>query len=156
MRLDAPSLPVSVVVDASVAAKWLFTEAFSPEALGLLNGDASLYAPDLLLPEVGNILWKRVRSGEISREKAEELLGWLLNLPLLLQPAPPLIAIALQIAGDYGCTVYDSLYVALSVQVGCPLVTADEKLVQALSLTPLASSLLPVQCLPSTNPRYIC
>jgi predicted nucleic acid-binding protein len=48
-----------LVVDASVAAKWLVTEPLSDRALALLGGANELIAPDLLLPEVGNILWKQ-------------------------------------------------------------------------------------------------
>jgi predicted nucleic acid-binding protein len=46
-----------LVVDASVAAKWLVTEPLSDKALDVLGSSDELYAPDLLLAEVGNILW---------------------------------------------------------------------------------------------------
>ncbi|HZT41036.1 MAG TPA: type II toxin-antitoxin system VapC family toxin [Chthonomonadaceae bacterium] len=143
----AASLPVDVVVDASVAIKWLLVETNSPEALKLLAGTTILHAPDLLLPEVGNILWKRVRSGEISAEKAKELLDWLSKLPILLYPSQPLMLAAVEIACQYDRTVYDSLYIALTVQKGCVLVTADEKLRNAFTGTALDSHLVLVQTL---------
>ena len=44
-----------------------------------------------------------------------------------------------------GRTVYDSLYVALAVQMDCRLVTADEKLYHALKGGPLHTSILWVE-----------
>ena len=61
-----------VVVDASVAAKWLVTESLSDKALALLGGPDDLISPDLLLPEVGNILWKKARAGDLIRRIARD------------------------------------------------------------------------------------
>lgn len=47
-------------------------------------------------------------------------------------PAALLINEALSIAAAYTRTVYDSLYLALSLRRGCPYVTADERLVRAI------------------------
>ncbi len=57
---------MKLVVDASVAAKWLLTEALSPKAVGLVQPDNELVVPDLFWAEVGNILWKKVRAGELA------------------------------------------------------------------------------------------
>ena len=153
MTADLSALPASVVVDASVAVKWLLTEPYSAEALKLLSGDTALHAPDLLLSEVGNILWKRVRKSEITADKARELLEWLIALPLELHTSSPLMLAALEIACQYDRTVYDSLYIALAVREKTVLVTADEKPQIALSNTPLLLSLLFVQTLsPVKNP----
>ena len=63
------------VLDASVAAKWFLPasgETLTEEALRLLEGyvkgDTRFLVPDLFWPEFGNILWKAVRLGRISRE----------------------------------------------------------------------------------------
>ncbi|HZO86708.1 MAG TPA: type II toxin-antitoxin system VapC family toxin [Chthonomonadaceae bacterium] len=141
------SVPSAVVVDASVAVKWLLPEPYSAEALKLLSSATTLHAPDLLLPKVGNILWKRVRGGEITVQKARQLLEWLATLPIQLYPSLPLMLAAIEIACQYDRTVYDSLYLALAVQEKTLLVTADAKLLNALSGTPLAASLLLVQAL---------
>ena len=45
------------VVDASVAVKWLVTEAFSNEAARLLNVGLRLVAPELLFADATNALW---------------------------------------------------------------------------------------------------
>ena len=63
--------PTCLVVDASVVIKWHVTEVHSPAALRLLRDDApALHAPDLVFPEVGNILWKKVRRGDLTEEQA--------------------------------------------------------------------------------------
>ena len=48
--------------------------------------------------------------------------------PLTVHPSAPLFEAAIEIAMRTGRTVYDSQYVALALQLGCRLVTADEKL----------------------------
>ena len=44
-----------------------------------------------------------------------------------------------------GRTVYDSLYVAMAVQIDCRLVTADEKLYNAFKGGPLGARMLWVE-----------
>ena len=58
-----------VVIDASVAIKWVVDEEGSDDAVPLIVGPA-LSAPDLLTSECGNILWKKARRGELTRDEA--------------------------------------------------------------------------------------
>ena len=51
-------------MDASVAIKWYVPEVHSEIAACLLDGTHELIAPDLLLPEFGNIVWKKVQRGQ--------------------------------------------------------------------------------------------
>ncbi len=46
-----------LVIDASVAVKWVIDEHGTPEALSLLRH--RLFAPDLLVAECAKVLWKR-------------------------------------------------------------------------------------------------
>ena len=62
----------TLVVNASIAVKWVVEEDSTPEAL-VLRQKARLIAPDLLVAECANILWKKVQKGELL--KAEALLG---------------------------------------------------------------------------------
>ena len=126
-----------LVVDASVAAKWLVTEQLSDRALALLERSDDFIAPDLLLPEVGNILWKKVRSGDLTTAEAEERLRALVAIGIELTPSELLIGRALAIAVEAGRTVYDSLYLALAEREDSPFVSADERLVNALSHRPI-------------------
>ncbi len=137
------TLLARMVVDASVVIKWHVTEVHSDRALWLLQDDApALHAPDLVFPEVGNILWKKVRRGDLTEDQARGIGHLVAVAPLAAHRSAPLLEAALEIALRTGRTVYDSLYVALAVQLNCRLVTADEKLHKALEGGPLGAHIL--------------
>ena len=138
--------PTCLVVDASVVIKWHVTEVHTDAALRLLRDDApALHVPDLVFPEVGNILWKKVRRGDLTEEQARGIGHLVAVAPLAVHPSAPLLEAALEIAMRTGRTVYDSLYVALAVQMDGRLVTADEKLYNALKDGPLGAHILWVE-----------
>lgn len=118
------------VVDASVAAKWVVAEAGSDAARRVLEGPGPLIAPDLLIAEVGNVLWKKVSRRAITRRHAQEAIIWLPELFDRLFDSAALAPRALEIAVEHGATLYDSLYVALAEAAGgeAVLVTADPEL----------------------------
>ena len=59
----------TLVIDASIAVKWVVEEEGTPQALRLLQR-SKLIAPELLVAECANILWKKVRRDELSNEEA--------------------------------------------------------------------------------------
>lgn len=126
------------VVDASVAVKWFLPEVHADAARSLLDGGHVLLIPDLIFPEVANILWKRVRRQEITDEEATATVQALGALPLQVSPSWPLVLLGLEIACRNQRTVYDSLYLALAVHENCPMVTADRKLYDAIRSGPLS------------------
>lgn len=115
------------VVDASVAAKWVVAEVGSEAARRVLEGPGPLIAPDLLVAEVGNVLWKKVTRKAMTPRHAQEAMVWLPELFDRLFDSAALAPRALEIAIAHGATVYDSLYVALAEAAGSDavLVTAD-------------------------------
>lgn len=129
------------VVDASVAFKWLLPEVHAAEAESLLSNDVELLAPDLIHAEIGNVLWKRVVSRDISREKAKEALRQFMAIEIDTTPTSFLVDDALELACQYRRSIYDSLYLALAVMSQARLVTADKRLYNALQKTPLARSI---------------
>jgi predicted nucleic acid-binding protein len=136
------------VVDASVAIKWFLPENHSEAALRLLTRPHTLHAPDLIFSEFGNVLWKRVRRNEISKEEANAVLEGLLTLNLQVQPSQALIPLALEIACRENRTVYDSLYLAAAISLESWLVTADAKFYRVLSKGPFSAHLLWVEDIP--------
>jgi predicted nucleic acid-binding protein len=126
------------VVDASVVAGALFGDDYADQARSLLASGRKLHAPDLVYAEVGNVIWKRYRRGEVSEAEAVELLADVLRLPLLITASDALLAAALRLAVGTGQTVYDCLYLALALQEKCVLLTGDRRLLSALEGGPLA------------------
>ena len=116
-----------VVIDASVAAKWFVPEIHSAAAERFLSPDIVLCAPDLIGPEFGNVLWKKVRRTEITRAEAEEILRAFAAVPLEIRSSSDLLAAAFELACRLDRSVYDSLYLALAVAEECVLVTADAR-----------------------------
>jgi predicted nucleic acid-binding protein len=117
-----------VVVEASVAVKWLLPEELSTEARRLLTTEYELLAPDLLWAELGNVLWKRHRRRELDHPTTVELLRDFSRVPLELHSTDRWAVAALELAIQHGVTVYDGLYLALAAGTGCRLVTADRRL----------------------------
>lgn len=128
-----------LVVDASVAIKWLLAEPLTDEALAIVGSDAELIAPDLLPIEVGNALWKKVRAADLTADDAVARFEALGSLGLRIVLSRAVQSQAIQLAVETGRTVYDSPYLALSIAEDCTLVTADERFVNALRDTAYAS-----------------
>jgi predicted nucleic acid-binding protein len=140
---DDPAIILSLVVDASVVIKWHVDEIHADAARRLLADDApALHVPDLMFPEVGNILWKKIRRNDLTEEEARRIAHLVVVAPLDVHPSAPLLEAALEIAIRTGRTVYDSLYVALAVRLDCRLVTADERHYNALKDGPLGRYIL--------------
>ncbi len=122
-----------VTVDASVIVKLFLHEEGSNEAAAEVKKAGTLLAPDLLWAEVGNILWKHVRRGDLAASDAEQMLVDIMQMPIETTATRDLIGAALPLAIETDRTVYDSLYLALAVQSSSVLLTADERLVNALA-----------------------
>jgi predicted nucleic acid-binding protein len=130
------------VVDASVAAKWYFPEPLSERAEALLEQSNEILAPDILLVEVAQLAWKRARRGEIGEAVADRIVAELRKVPFELKPTAELVTAALPLALHRGFTLTDAFYIALAVQAGCPVITADRRLCDTLQSGPLAGHAL--------------
>ncbi|HEX3600321.1 MAG TPA: type II toxin-antitoxin system VapC family toxin [Lacipirellulaceae bacterium] len=129
----------NVVIDASALIKLYINEVGSPEVERAVKAADSILAPDLLLAETGNILWKYVHRSELFAADANKVLGDILQMPIQLTASSELIEPALNIAIETNRTVYDSIYLALAIQSASILITADERLVNALATTRYAA-----------------
>jgi len=125
------------VVDANVAIKLAIEQEFSDRADALFRhlaetAEARFHVPDFFYAECTSTLTLYVRHHGHPAEKARQNLADLEALALTVVPTVDLIKDALEISLAYGISGYDAVYVALSVRIGAPLVTADGGLVRAM------------------------
>jgi predicted nucleic acid-binding protein len=119
---------MSLIVDASVAVKWLSEEPGSAQAEVLLAGVDDLIAPELVLAEIGNALWKKAVARILDRR---QMLDGIQRVPAFfdrLVPVPEIATRATEIALDLRHPVYDCFYLALAERERCSLITADKRL----------------------------
>jgi len=117
------------VVDASVAIKWVYAEELSANALRVRNR-YRLIAPELFLAECANILWKKVRHGELADNEAIVSAAAIARAGIEVVSMTALTADAMRLALELDHPAYDCFYVALCRLQGIPLVTADDRLIR--------------------------
>lgn len=131
------------VVDASIAAQWYFPEEHTDLAESLLQAaKIELIAPDLLHVDMTALVRERVRRREIDEGTAERILAALRKAPLELKSASDLAQDALALSLREGIGLSESFYLALAVQAGCPVLTADQRLRDNLQDGPLGQHVL--------------
>lgn len=119
---------MSLIVDASVAARWYLPEDGAEEAERILLSDTPLIAPQLVIAELGNAVWKRVRKGEVSAEDAVDIVERAMSAFSALTPLPELAVSAMALSAKLNHPIYDCFYLALAVRENARLVTADKRL----------------------------
>lgn len=119
-----------IVIDASVAVKWVLPEEDSETAAALLSSRSALHAPAHWLAEAVNAIWARCSMRrEITHDELRERTGALLKVPVETTDLPDLLQDATRLSGILRATVYDTLYLALALRRDMVLVTADGRFV---------------------------
>ncbi len=113
-----------LVVDASVVIKWLVEEEGTDDALVLLK-ESPLAAPDLLMAECTNILWKKVRRNEMSSEEALISARLLEQSSIEICPTRNLLATATRLAISLDHPANDCVYLASALENDRIFTTAD-------------------------------
>ena len=129
---------MTTIVDASVALKWFVEEDLVEEAESLLRRPGHLLAPDLIVPELTNALWKKLIRKQITHAQAQDITAAIPRLRMQLVPSVTLHQRALNIAIELRHPVYDCLYIACAEMIGGTLITADGRLCRALEETAFA------------------
>ena len=128
-----------VVVDASLALKWVLSEADSNTAITLLQrwntDNMEIIAPALFTYEATNILYRQVVTDKLSYEEVKKLLTKLLSIGILLNFAEhrEISIRAMELSHRFGLpAAYDAHYLALAEHEKCEYWTADSRLCNAV------------------------
>lgn len=117
-----------LVIDASVAVKWVVPEPDSDRAEVLL--DHGMVAPDLLFAGCANVLWKKVRRGELTKREADIAAQTLEQADLTLVSTRGYLALATSVAVELDHPAYDAVYLTVAEASELRLVTADDRLIR--------------------------
>lgn len=124
-----------MIVDASVALKWIVVEPDSEPANALIvRGD--LHAPDLIFSEIANALWKKSVRAEIARLPHD--LDRFHRIFDSIEPSGSLLRRATELAIELTHPAYDCFYLALPERRADVLVTADQRFLRVVTTSPYA------------------
>ncbi len=126
--------PRRAVIDASVAIKWVVEETLSKQARMLRH--TRLCAPDLLIAEVANVLWKKAMRGDVTPEHADTAARILQAVEIEWVDSRVLMPEALSLALALRHPAYDCFYLAAAIDRNMPFVTADARLVERVERAP--------------------
>jgi predicted nucleic acid-binding protein len=122
-----------IVIDASVAVKWLLPEAGAESAQRLLDSGDGLMGPALIRVEVAAAIARKSRFGEVDRRDAAAAAElWFQSIAdglIALSPDDVDLPRGFRLALELGHPVQDCLYLALAERLGAELFTADRKFV---------------------------
>ena len=124
------------VVDASLVIKWFVPEIDSDAARRWLDAAHDYLAPELLFAETGNVVWKKVRRGELTTDEGTRLVTDLSAVGVETVSMRGLLPDAYALADGAGITVYDAVYLALAVRLESQVITGDERLARRLGEHP--------------------
>jgi predicted nucleic acid-binding protein len=128
--------PACLLVDASVAVKWLLPTATEPDADAArdLIGRVRLATTTLAHYEVASVVG-RIHPGRAAAAiESVALVRAVCGEPVDLTPDD--VASAARLAEEHGLTFYDASYAAIARRTGWPLVSADRDLLDpALAVT---------------------
>lgn len=132
---------MTVVVDASVALRWLLDLPGSEKAFVAIQQNDRIIAPDLVLAEIANGLWKAAMFADLSHFQAETALTETEQAFDELISTTELKSQALLIALELKHPAYDCFYIALAEARQCKFITADARLFRQCQKTKWADLL---------------
>jgi predicted nucleic acid-binding protein len=121
----------TLVIDASIAVKWVVEEDGTPLAV-MLRQNHRFAAPDLLVAECANILGKKTQRNELTPAEASMAAKLLERSNIELFAMRGLLAEATEMAISLGHPAYDCMYISLAASRNWRFVTADERLLRVL------------------------
>ena len=116
------------VLDASAALRLITHDPAAADCRHQLQDAALVLAPELMLTEVANALWKLQRAGALDGLDPQVLLADARDLVDQIEPDRTLQVEALALACHLNHPVYDCLYLALARREAARLLSADQRL----------------------------
>jgi predicted nucleic acid-binding protein len=123
---------MNLIVDASVALKWLVIEDDSQTALKV-RAEHDLIAPDLMLIECRNALLNKVRRRELDVAGAKRIENAMYDLNSMTVPAGEFLSGAFSAALELHEPIYDCIYLAAAIATDRILMTADANFVRVVA-----------------------
>lgn len=124
----------AIIIDASVAAKWLLPDEadFIADSIKKAFADRQIVivVPIFIFYEVNNLLKSAVLSNRISSQDSLNFYENFLTLNFNIYSSKLLLKVTLQTALKLDISSYDAAYVALAEHLQIPFYTTDEKLVK--------------------------
>lgn len=131
----------AAVIDTSALVKYILPEDYSDIVRRIIGQHRSslleLTAPEYILTESANVLWKSVVRDNLQPDEAVRALRLLRQTGIVLVPESQLLDDALRFASHVGIAVYDALFCVLAQRQWVPLITADLPLVSRLQSSPI-------------------
>lgn len=125
------------VVDASLVIKWFVPEIHSEAARRRLGARHDYLAPDIVFPEVANVVWKKVRRKELDPDDGRQLVATFGRVAVEPVATRSLLPDALTLALTAGVTVHDAMYLTLAVRLETAVITGDDRLADKIAEYPL-------------------
>ena len=126
-----------LVLDASAVVRIIEGSALAFELQEAVLAADPVMAPELMLTEVANALWRLQRAGQLEADSLQRRLSRAAELVDHIEPDRSLQAEALALATHLDHPVYDCLYLVLARREVATLLSTDQKLLE------LAGKVLP-------------
>ncbi|MCP9837286.1 type II toxin-antitoxin system VapC family toxin [Cyanobium sp. N.Huapi 1H5] len=123
-------MALACVLDASAAVRLILGDPAAAAMAEQIREAAVVMAPELMLTEVANTLWKLQRAGHLADLDPQQLLAEARDLVDRVEADRHLQAEALALACHHDHPVYDCLYLALARREAATLISLDRRLQQ--------------------------
>jgi len=128
-----------MIIDASILASFLIKDEFYDLSEKFLREHAGeLKAPDIIIAEVANVIWKHiVVVRRIPSSLVDDLIDlfYILVTTIEIYDSLPLLKDAFKISIDVKISIYDALYIALSLNSRDKFATFDRTLFESVRET---------------------
>ena len=123
------------VIDTSALIRFYIPDGDLPKEFEQLihdieRGTIVLIAPELIIAEIGQVIWKKWKQKVVNAQEAQDLLKAILDCPFRILSHREYIVPALAIAQANNLTVYDSLFLAIALRYKAELITVDDILLR--------------------------